>query len=550
MPKVPCEVLKAFFFEIVGDRYTVIGIEKNIRLGDAPSGRIDLALWKEFQEGISSLLDIPIYLYDGKGMMLTRSDRESRLCRSIRSLPRGEMLCRDVYDKAVSQVLEKGKIYVYKCHANQYIFAIPVNIDADMSFVVVGGQTYLSGNELKDFWEGTSGLGLDERTLLDLKDGLKTVPPRSIFTIPNIVANLAVPFLKSLYSRGGSLPPVSAKAEKNRLKGFYALEAVYKSIAPVLDREELYDTILSKSSELVDAERGTLMILDNKNKVLSVKASKGIERSIVDNLRVRVGEGISGSIAAKGIPVMVANIESEVPSWKNRARYKTKSFISIPLKLDTRVIGVINMSDKTSGGAFSEEDLHLLLSFANFASIALERGAYYSMSEELKMLSMTDHLTGLFNRRYFRERVFEEVERVKRHNECFAIFVIDIDNFKYFNDTYGHLAGDEILKGVSRTIRDAVRSMDVVARYGGEEFAVILPHTSKRDSVVIAERIRRGVEECRPSVDGMTEWPTISLGVAEFPGDASNIDDLVNKADRAMYLAKRMGKNRVVIYER
>ncbi|MBI5587187.1 MAG: diguanylate cyclase [Deltaproteobacteria bacterium] len=528
----------------------MISIEKNIGQGVPPAEPVDLSLWREFQEGLSNMLDIPLYLYDSGGEMISNSSRESQLCKYIKSDRKGSELCRDVYSRAVAQVIEKGKIYVYKCHANQYIFAIPVFIDTNCAFAVVGGQTYLSGSEFRDFWEGTSGLGLDERMLLKLKGGLKTIPPKSVFTIPNIVANLSVPFLKGLYSRTSQKSMKNGNLDKNRLKGFYALEQVYRSIAPVLDREELYDTILSKSLELVDAERGSLMILDNKNKVLSVKASKGVERSIVDNLRVKIGEGISGSIAAKGVPVMVKNIESEVPSWKNRSRYKTKSFISIPLKLDTRVIGVINMSDKATGGSFSEEDLHMLISFANFASIALERGAYYSMSEELKTLSMTDHLTGLFNRRYFRERLFEEVERVKRHNECFSAFIIDIDNFKSFNDRYGHLAGDDILKGVARSIRDAVRSMDVVSRYGGEEFAVILPHTNKKDSSVIAERIRKGVEEFRPAVEGMNEWPTISLGVAEFPNDASNIDDLVNKADRAMYLAKRMGKNRVVVYER
>ncbi|MDP2690569.1 MAG: sensor domain-containing diguanylate cyclase, partial [Deltaproteobacteria bacterium] len=324
---------------------------------------------------------------------------------------------------------------------------------------------------------------------------------------------------------------------------------VYRSLAPVLDREELYETILVKSSELVEAERGSLMILDNKNNMLSIKASKGIDRRITDNLRVRIGEGISGAIAAKGLPVMVRDIESEVPSWKNRPVYKTKSFISVPLKLDTRVIGVINVSDKSTGGSFSDHDMDMLLSFASFASIAIERGAYYSMSEELKMLSMTDPLTGLFNRRYFRERLFEEVERVKRHSECFSSFLIDIDDFKSFNDRFGHAVGDDVLKGVSRTIRDAVRSMDVVARYGGEEFAVILPHTSKRDALIIAERIRKDVEEYKAMVAPFKEWPTISLGVAEFPNDAKDIDDLINKADSAMYHAKRTGKNRVVVYE-
>ncbi|MBI2412055.1 MAG: diguanylate cyclase [Deltaproteobacteria bacterium] len=523
-------------------------MEKSIEFIGSPGASLDLSLWRDFQEGLSSLLGLSFSLYDGKGTPLSTPSRENQVCSAVKCTQRGSSLCRETYVNASRQVLEKKKPYIYKCHMNQYIFAVPARLDRDSPVVVVGGRAYIQGKELRDFYEAIAPYGFSDQSLESLKAALVTIPAKSVFTVPTIIENLAGSFLKCLAASNGS-----HQAENERpvlaANGFQALEEVYKSLAPVLDREELYETILSKSSELVRAERGSLMILDNKSRVLSVKASKGIDRRIVDNLRVRLGEGISGAIAAKGLPVVVRNIESEVPSWKNRPVYKTKSFISIPLKIDTRVIGVINVSDKISGEVFSDDDLQLLLSFANYASIALERGAYYTMSEELKMLSMTDPLTALFNRRYFRERLFEEVERVKRHSECFSTFMIDIDNFKSYNDTYGHIMGDEVLKGVARAIRDAVRSMDVVARYGGEEFAVILPHTDKKDSFVIAERIRKGVEELRlPGTSGKT--PTISLGVAEFPTDASHIDELIHRADSAMYSAKRMGKNRVVVYER
>ncbi|MEK6759869.1 MAG: diguanylate cyclase [Deltaproteobacteria bacterium] len=519
----------------------------------------ELALWSEFQDELSKLLDIPISLYDINGGLLVASRAQACLCDTVKGRSEGRDLCNQAISKVIAQVVEKGKIYIHKCHTNQYIFAVPALLGDKRSFVIVGGQVYLSGSEEKDFSEGTSALGLAPDEIQRLKSEIKTIPAKSIFTIPNIISNMALPFLKCLSpetTQAASQAIVSAGASQvqsaiagESLRNFRALEGVYLSLAPLLDREELYEMILAKSSELVDAERGSLMILDNKSNFLSVKAAKGLDKNIIDSLRVRVGEGISGSIALKGIPVMVRDIENEVPPLKNRPIYKTKSFISIPLKLDNRVIGVINVSDKLTGEVFSEQDLHLLQSFANYASIALERGAYYSMSEELKMLSMTDPLTGLFNRRYFHERLFEEMERVKRHGESFTVFMMDIDNFKLTNDRYGHMAGDEILKCVARTIRDAVRSMDVVARYGGEEFAVILPHTGKKGAFVIAERIRRNVGEARVGVGDGFECITISLGVAEYPNDAANIDDLIDKADKAMYLAKKMGKNRVVVHE-
>jgi len=318
----------------------------------------------------------------------------------------------------------------------------------------------------------------------------------------------------------------------------------------VLDRKDLYSAILNKSTELVGAEQGSLMMVDNKDQTLAVQAAKGIDKRILEKVKVKVGDSISGKVIEKGTPILVQDIESEFASRKNRPRYKTGSFMSLPLKIESRTVGVINISDKITGEVFSDDDLNLLQSFACYASIALERGTYYRMTEELKKISVTDALTGLLNRRYFQERLFEEVERSKRQSKPFTLFIIDIDDFKVFNDRYGHLAGDEALKRVAHAIRDAVRSIDVVSRLGGEEFSAILPFTTKADAYVIAERIRKSVEEVRFMGTNVPsdQWLSISLGLAEFPADANTIDELIDRADKAMYLAKARGKNRIIEY--
>lgn len=335
-----------------------------------------------------------------------------------------------------------------------------------------------------------------------------------------------------------------------KTKGINVSEEAYKTIASILDQEELYNAILNKSAELVGAEQGSLMLLDGEDTTLTVKASKGIDKSILENVKVKTGEGISGMVIEKGIPIIAKDIESETFGRKNRSRYKTKSLVSIPLKIGSRTIGVINIADKITGEIFSENDLQLLLSFACYASIALERGTYYRMTEDLKKISITDSLTELFNRRYFQERLFEEMERSKRHNEPFTIFMMDIDDFKAFNDSYGHIAGDKALKRVAHAVRDAVRSIDVAARFGGEEFSAILPYTTKENSYVIAERIRRNVEDIRFIENKIppSQVVSISVGIAEFPADADSMEDIIDKADQAMYLAKAGGKNRVVGY--
>lgn len=511
---------------------------------------LDGTLLREFQAGLSALLDITVSIYDKNAKLVVPTSKERGLCSAIKAHDDGKALCDHACQKAITLAIEKKKTYISRCHSNQYLFAIPVFIDHNFTYVIVGGRVYLSGNEVKDFYKGVERFNFDEPTLDMLLNEVKTISPKAVVTVPRVVNNLAVPFLKCLYTlcdttHGGT----AAELARNRTKGFSALEQVYKSIATVLDKEELYDTILAKSAELVEAERSSLMIIDNTGATLSMKSAKGIDSALFGDMSVKVGHGIAGRTAESGLPCMVRDISAEIRGHESKPKYKTKSFISIPLKLDNRVVGVINVSDKITGEVFSDEDMQLLLSFANYASIALDRGAYYSLNEELKKLSMTDSLTGIFNRRYFRERILEEAERVRRHNEFFSLFMIDIDDFKKFNDKYGHAAGDEIIKGVADAIRDCVRSMDIVARVGGEEFVVILPHTDKLAAKLIAERIRLSVGYFCEPIRGLNERPTVSIGVAEYPSDAGDTDELVHRADKAMYEGKRAGKDRVVVYE-
>ena len=158
---------------------------------------------------------------------------------------------------------------------------------------------------------------------------------------------------------------------------------------------------------------------------------------------------------------------------------------------------------------------------------------------------IVDGLTRLYNFRHFEERLREEVRRAGRYETPLALVMIDADDFKAFNDHQGHLAGNAALRRLSDVLKRSVREVDFVARYGGEEFAILLPSTPKAGAVRLADKIRLGVERARIGVDGGRSPLTVSLGVATFPGDASEPDALVECADRALYLAKGLGKNRV-----
>lgn len=325
-----------------------------------------------------------------------------------------------------------------------------------------------------------------------------------------------------------------------------------QAIGAQLESPGLYRAILMKTAELAGAEQASLMIFDETSQELSIKCVKGLNEKIVQNLRVKPGQGIAGLVFETGRSLLVKNVDQD-PRFteRQRARYKTKSLICVPLKIDQRKIGVINLTDKTGDG-FDENDLRLVESIASHASVALDRTDYYKMSEDLRKISITDSLTDLYNRRFFQDRISEEIERSRRHGLPVSLIMLDIDNFKQYNDTYGHLAGDEALRLTAATIKNSVRNIDRVTRYGGEEFAVILPMTAIAAARDIAERIRSGVAGRYFPDDALRAAVklTASLGIASFPQHADNLLDLVGNADKALYIAKVNGKNRVAVFDK
>jgi diguanylate cyclase (GGDEF)-like protein len=326
-----------------------------------------------------------------------------------------------------------------------------------------------------------------------------------------------------------------------------ALVRIGEAVSAALDSHELFRVILDSAARTVGADLGSLMLLDETRGDYAIKATRGLNERIVEQFRIRPGEGIAGQVAASGRAILVRDIEADARvGRRNRPRFRSRSFVSLPIRVKDRAIGILNLADK-EGGVFDEADLALLRAVAAQAAVAIERSSFYERSEALKQISITDGLTGLLNRHYFEERLTEEMDRASRTKSQVSLVMIDIDGFKSFNDTHGHLSGDEALRLTAGTIRSAVRTMDIVARYGGEEFAVILPETGRQEASSIAERILHEVEALVHTVDGGQVRLTISAGVAEFPADAASLRELIVRADRALYSAKAAGKNRIAI---
>ena len=163
--------------------------------------------------------------------------------------------------------------------------------------------------------------------------------------------------------------------------------------------------------------------------------------------------------------------------------------------------------------------------------------------EYYRLLSIIDGLTEVYNRRHFEELLAREIALAKRYRYDLSLLMIDLDHFKDYNDTYGHLAGDKALRQIARTLKDMCREVDIIARYGGEEFAILMAFTAKGNAVTAGERLRNAAAQAQPQ-----PWLTVSIGVAAYPSDAQDGGQLIAGADQALYEAKRV-RNRVCSFE-
>jgi diguanylate cyclase (GGDEF)-like protein len=311
-----------------------------------------------------------------------------------------------------------------------------------------------------------------------------------------------------------------------------------------VDAENFWQELTAISAELVGAERASLLVPDSEAVGLSAKSSIGARADL--SHAGGIGERVARAILDKGKPVLVTDTARvALPPAPKERKYKTKSFISYPVMLGDRGVGVINFTDKIGGEMFNRRDIEILDSIAPQIAVAIDRSALRDKAGEYAQLSITDALTGLLNRRYLEERFTEEIKRSNRTGDAISFVMLDVDEFKSYNDKFGHPAGDEALRIVGRVLKDTLRGADVPARYGGEEFAILLPQTNADEAETIAERIRRNVE--------LTEFPkrkvTISVGIATRTAVLNNVPDLIDAADRALYQAKRLGRNQVRTFD-
>jgi len=314
------------------------------------------------------------------------------------------------------------------------------------------------------------------------------------------------------------------------------------------DLETLADQVVEIMRGRLGANRVTLFLKSDEEGRMRVAEAFGMEPDVKDGAVLELGEGVAGTLAERREVTHVVEAGRDGPA--SGRPYTETAYLIVPLVHGAEVVGVVCATDRYEGGAFTDEDVGYVEAFAETAALVLHNALQYKAAEEL---TLVDELTGLWNRRFFERNLQMEVQRAQRYGHDVTVAMLDLDYFKQFNDAEGHQAGDQALKTCARVLRDSFRRTDSVCRWGGEEFAVIMPETSRAEGngVAFVDRARRGIEDAGLEFrdrEGRKKTVTISGGVATLPLQAKDWEELVRKADDALYRAKEGGRNRIVGY--
>jgi len=338
---------------------------------------------------------------------------------------------------------------------------------------------------------------------------------------------------------------LSVDAMREELEGLRKIVEVAQAAVSTLELEVVLQTILQSCMEVMEAPAGSIALYDEADRRVTLAAHAGLSEKLVgkDRWRVKLG-GLTHRILEEG-ELFVVEDTDDAPFFNNPLAREEgiRSLIAVPLKIGAKIVGILYVDDFVPR-TFPEYRKRMLQVFSSIAAMCIDNARLHFRTRKL---ACTDGLTGLYNHRQFKEFFDREMNRATRLTRPLSLAMLDIDDFKQFNDEFGHAIGDQVLVAVADLITKHLRSADLPCRYGGEEFAIILPDTDQDEAIVVAERLRRVIAE--ESLDGLPEEVkhgiTVSVGLASYPRDGRKMEFLLKIADDLLYGAKRLGKNKV-----
>ncbi|MCI0697543.1 sensor domain-containing diguanylate cyclase [candidate division KSB1 bacterium] len=331
---------------------------------------------------------------------------------------------------------------------------------------------------------------------------------------------------------------------------YYCRFKILSTLSEQMDVERTLKVIKKVIRKNFPAQQFSLMLIDESGSELLLRSHFGLSRRSANQTRYPLNGNIFGEALKRRRHIYLPQVQDAAARHQLPAGISSNggAFLALPLIGENgRVVGMLSLLRRRPG-SFTTKEIELLRKIAGQIGQVIDTIFAYQHTREL---SYTDELTRVFNRRYFNQRFEREMQRAQRYGRALSLIMLDIDHFKAFNDTHGHLWGDTILKQVAQILEKSLRKADILARFGGEEFVVLLPEIDKEHGRKVAEKLRRAIE--RTDFPKAATQPlgrlTISLGFAAFPEDAKEAEALVDHADQGLYLAKSRGRNQVGVYQ-
>jgi diguanylate cyclase (GGDEF)-like protein len=341
---------------------------------------------------------------------------------------------------------------------------------------------------------------------------------------------------------------IKSREEIERLLVEYqSLYDLWLKLSASENLQSLYNTIVDYATSLTNTPAGSLTIFEEKQGEMFLAAIKGFSKKFSKKIRWTVRQGgLTSHILNQNEPLAVSDTKRH-PQFDNPLMLGegVRSLMASPLKAEGRIMGILYVDD-FKPRQYTTREISLLMLLSTMAAMAIEKTR---LLESTRLLAITDELTGLFNHRHFRKQLNIEISRAERYHRSLSLMMIDIDYFKHYNDTNGHLKGNQVLKEMGRILKEMSREVDIVARYGGEEFSIIMPETNRQKARTLADRLRKRIESHQ--FDNARKQPdkklTVSIGVASYPENGGTAFNVTEQADKALYGAKHAGRNTVCL---
>lgn len=503
------------------------------------SGLLDLQVWQKFQDSLSTMTGLALITLDPMGRPLTEPSNVNSFClKFLRRTPAHQGLCDKSHLKAAKAAASANKPVVYSCHAGFSYFAIPVLVNNVHVTTLVGGQVMR-----RDF-DRNALKGLIGELKVEVQDfegelqRIQSMTEEEFLKTKELIENLVGMITQLNFEKYGLSRKVAELS---------ALHEIADLVGSVGDLDKMLRQLCEKIAQIAGIDRCALIVRDRSMSRILVVTSGKLEKEFRNSFIELTRDILFERRFLLKEPMVIERVE-DIRDYGGVAELYKKGGITrritVPLVIREHTLGLLEM--------YPPDDLDLTKNFtdmiiqvAHQTSVAIDNASIFSHAERL---ASTDGLTGLSNYRSFQHQMLMEVKRAFRYKLSLSMLILDIDNFKSVNDTYGHLIGNIALTEIADIIRSSVREVDIVARFGGEEFAVVMPETPLEGALVLAERLRKSTAEHKFPGPGLkTLRLTISVGVAEFVHGMKTREELLEAADTALLRAKSSGKD-IVIY--